>query len=136
MRAAFAEYAGVLAQPSGALSETLQDVQLAMTSGGAALAFIGATPVGSARFLPDGEGIYVGRVAVLPTYRRRGVASALMRFLEDHARRGGKKHVRIGVRESLPSNIALYQTLGYETAKVEPHGADRSWTMLKRFSDP
>jgi ribosomal protein S18 acetylase RimI-like enzyme len=136
MRAAFAEYAGVLAQPSGALSETLEDVRDAMASGGAALAYVDETPVGSARFLPDGDGIYVGRVAVLPSYRRQGVASALMRFLEEHAQRSAKIYVRIGVRESLPSNVALYQSLGYETSKIEPHGADRSLTMLKHLSDP
>lgn len=135
MRAAFAEYAGKLPQESGALLETLEDVQNAMTEGGAVLAFTGDVPVGSARFLPDADGLYVGRVAVLPEHRRRGVASALMRFIEKHARATGKAWIRIGVRESLPSNIALYETLGYETVKVEAHGADRSRTMLKQFSD-
>jgi hypothetical protein len=57
-----------------------------------------------------------------------------MRSLEDHALASGKSSVRIGVRESLPSNLALYATLGYERIKVEPHGADRSWTMIKRLS--
>lgn len=135
MRAAFAEYDGVLAQPSGALRETLEEVRDAMARGGAALAFVDEIPVGCARFVPDGDGIYVGRVAVLPTHRRQGVASALMSFFEEHARHSGKAYVRIGVRESLPSNIALYQSLGYETSRVEPHGADRSLTMLKRLSD-
>jgi ribosomal protein S18 acetylase RimI-like enzyme len=135
MRSAFAEYAGKLPQESGALRESLADVQNAMAQGGAVLAFIGDLPVGSARFEPDGDGLYVGRVAVLPEYRRQGIASALMAFLEDHARATRKAWIRIGVRESLPSNIALYETLGYETLKVEPHGADRSRTMLKRLSD-
>ena len=45
----------------------------------------------------------------------------------------GKRAIRIGVRESLPSNIALYESLGYQTLKTEPHGADRSRTMLKRL---
>jgi ribosomal protein S18 acetylase RimI-like enzyme len=134
MRAAFAEYAGKLPQESGALRETLADVQNAMTEGGAVLAFIGDVPVGSARFLPDGDGVYVGRVAVPPEHRRKGIASALMRFVEDYARASGKAWIRIGVRESLPSNIALYQSLGYETVKIEPHGADRSRTMLRRLS--
>jgi len=135
MRAAFAEYAGKLPQESGALRETLADVQNAMLQGVAVLAFVGDVPVGSARFLSDGEGLYVGRVAVLPEYRRQGIASALMGFLEDHARATGKAWIRIGVRESLPSNIGLYESLGYATIKTEPHGADRSRTMLKRLSD-
>ena len=135
MRAAFAEYAGKLPQESGALLESLKDVQNAMAEGGAVLAFIGDVPVGSARFLPDGDGLYVGRVAVPPEHRRKGIASTLMRFLEDHARATGKSWIRIGVRESLPSNIALYETLGYATVKIEPHGADRSLTMRKKVSD-
>jgi ribosomal protein S18 acetylase RimI-like enzyme len=135
MRAAFAEYAGKLAQPSGALRESAEDVKRAMASGGAVLAFIGDAAVGSARFLPEPEALYVGRVAVLPEYRRRGVASVVMRFFEEHARSQGKAAVRIGVRESLPSNLALYESLGYQRVKSEPHGADRSWTMIKRLSD-
>jgi ribosomal protein S18 acetylase RimI-like enzyme len=134
MRAAFAEYDGKLAQPSGALSETLEDVQRAMSEGGAALALLDGVAVGSARYVAADDELYVGRVAVLPEYRRRGVASALMRFLEDHALSIGKSSVRIGVRESLPSNLALYEALGYERIKVEPHGADRSWTLIKQLS--
>ena len=135
MRAAFAEYAGKLPQESGALRERLEDVQRAMAEGGAVLAFIDNVAVGSARFEPDGDGLYVGRVAVLPEHRRQGIASALMRFIEDLARSMGKAWIRIGVRESLPSNIALYETLGYQTIKTEPHGADRSRTMVRRLSD-
>jgi ribosomal protein S18 acetylase RimI-like enzyme len=134
MRAAFAEYDGVLAQPSGALRETLDDVRRVMSEGGAALAFVDDVAVGSARYEPGADELYVGRVAVLPEYRRQGVASALMRFLEGHALASGKSLVRIGVRESLPSNVRLYEQLGYETVKVEPHGADRSRSMVKRLS--
>ena len=134
MREAFAEYDGRLPQPSGALRETLSDVRAAMARGGAALAFIGETAVGSARYLPEPDALYVGRVAVLPEYRRRGIASALMDFLEDHAVSMGRTRVHIGVRESLPSNLALYESLGYQRIKVEPHGADRSWTMIKPLS--
>ena len=131
MRAAFAEYAGVLPQESGALRETVEDVRTAMAQGGAAIAFLGETAVGSARFLPEADALYVGRVAVLPTHRRQGVASALMQFLEGVARGMNRPKVHIGVRESLASNLALYERLGYERVKVEPHGADRSWTMIK-----
>ena len=61
-----------------------------------------------------------------------------MRFLEDVARSLHQPQIRIGVRDSLPSNIALYQSLGYATISIDPHpgGNDRSWTMVKRLSDP
>ena len=47
----------------------------------------------------------------------------------------GKLPRGVGVRESLPSNVALYEKLGYIEIKREPHGADRSLTMIKRLSD-
>jgi ribosomal protein S18 acetylase RimI-like enzyme len=138
MRAAFAEYAGKLPVESGALRETLADVQSAMTSGGAVLGFVNGAAVASARYVVEEDGLYVGRVSVLPEFRRRGVASELMRFLEQVARSLNQPQIRIGVRNSLPSNIALYQSLGYATIRIDPHpgGADRSWTMIKRLSDP
>jgi hypothetical protein len=42
--------------------------------------------------------------------------------------------VRIAVRDSLPSNVGLYQSLGYEQVSFDPHprGADNVWTMIKR----
>jgi len=77
--------------------------------------------------------LYVGRVSVLPSHRRRGVASAVMRFLEGVAAERGLAAIRIGVRDSLPSNVGLYQSLGYELVSIDPHprGADRVWTMKK-----
>lgn len=133
MREAFAEYAGKLPQESGALRESLDDVRKAMADGGAVLAFIEYEPVASARYLVEEDALYVGRVAVLPAYRRRGFASAVMLFLEHVARQNGRSTMHIGVRESLPSNVALYRKLGYQEVKREPHGADRSITMLKRL---
>ena len=78
--------------------------------------------------------MYVGRVSVLPTHRRRGVASLLMRFCEAVARNAGKARVRIAVRDSLPSNVGLYQALGFELVSIDAHprGPDRVWHMIKR----
>ncbi len=135
MRRAFAEYAGNLPQESGALRESVEDVRRAMAvdGGGAVLAFCDDQPVGSARFLVEDDALYVGRVAVVPEYRRRGIASALMTFLEQVALDHAREAIRIGVRQSLPSNIALYEQLGYTEVKREPHGADFSVTMVKRL---
>jgi ribosomal protein S18 acetylase RimI-like enzyme len=138
MREAFAEYAGKLPVESGALRETVGDVRRAMGEGGAVLGFLEGTPVASARYVVEHDGLYVGRVSVLPAYRRRGIASGLMLFLEDVARSLDQRQIRIGVRESLPSNVALYQSLGYDTLSIDPHpgGDDHSRTMHKRLSDP
>ena len=137
MLIAYAEYQGALPVDSGAHVETVDDVLSAMRQGGAVLALDGEQPVGSARFTPEEEHLYVGRVAVLPSHRRRGVASAIMRFLEEVAPSHGRSAIRIGVRDSLPGNVGLYQSLGYEVVSIDPHprGADRVWTMVKRCDE-
>ena len=136
MRAAFAEYEGVLPVASGANSESVSDVRRAVARGGAVLAFHDGQPVGSARFELVPDAVYVGRVSVLPAHRRRGVASAMMRFLEDLAPSLGRGTLRVAVRESLPSNIELYRSLGYEVLSIDAHarGPDRVWTMVKRIA--
>ena len=135
---AFAEYAGRLPVESGALSETLADVEAALAEGGAVLAFIDDQPVGAARYTHLPDALYVGRVAVLPSHRRQGIASAIMRFLEALAPSLGHAAISIGVRESLPSNVLLYQSLGYEITRIDPHprGPDRSLSMRKRVASP
>lgn len=43
-------------------------------------------PIGTGRLLPDGQ---IGRMAVVPEWRRRGVGSAILEFLLDRARERG-----------------------------------------------
>jgi hypothetical protein len=59
----------------------------------------------------------------------------MMRFLEDLARQAGRTEVQIAARASLPSNVRLYETLGYELIGVEPHprGPDMTTHMRKRL---
>src|SRR5579871_1187935 len=86
MQEAFAELASVLQPPSGAMQETVEDVRKAMSVGGALLAWEGETAVASVRFELQPNHLYVGRLAVLPTQRGRGIASAVMVSMETVAR--------------------------------------------------
>jgi ribosomal protein S18 acetylase RimI-like enzyme len=133
MLAAFAELQGALPVDSGAHAETVDDVRAVMQRGGAVLALLEDALVGSARFMVEPDALYVARVSVLPSHRRQGVASAMMRFLEHLAPSFDRTSVRIGVRESLPSNVALYRSLGYEVTSVNAHprGDDNVLTMVK-----
>lgn len=69
----------------------------------------GTSVVGTARLTRDGEA-RIGRVAVLPGWRRRGIAGLLLAALESEAR-------RLGIEElSLHSQTyvqALYERHGY-----------------------
>lgn len=131
MMAAFEEFRGNLEPPSSAHDETIAHVRRAMASGGAVLAWDEGTAVGSARFQPRPDHLYVGRLAVLPASRGRGVAAALMAFLADHARRLGLPEVRVEVRQSLPGNVAFFRRLGFQTVSEQPHPRGPAyWTVV------
>ena len=135
-RMAFEEYRGRLDPPSGALTETIDDVRAAIGRGGAFLAFAGDVAVASARFrlLPDHAD--AERVAVLPAYRGRGIAAALMAAFEASAGARDVLEVRVGVRASLPSNRRLYERLGHRLMSSRPYsnGADVDLTLSKRLA--
>jgi ribosomal protein S18 acetylase RimI-like enzyme len=135
MQRAFAEYLGVLRVPSSAHAETIDDVRRALVAGGGVLAWFDEVCAGSARFALEPEVLYVGRVAVVPELRRRGVASQLMRFIEAHAPSLGRDSISLKARAALPSNVQLYRSLGYEILADRPHprGDDRELVMLKRL---
>ena len=137
MREAFAEYVDVLHPPSGANRETVNDVAAALSRGGGGLAWDESTAVACARFLPESDHLYVGRLAVLPSHRRRGIGSALMVWMEEVAAAAGLSKIQVGVRMSLPSNLVLYRELGYELVAVQPHpkGPDMIGTLVKQL-DP
>jgi predicted GNAT family N-acyltransferase len=71
------------------------------------LAFDGDAPIGTARLDVDGK---IGRVAVLASHRRRGVASALMERLQSIARQRGLAGVWCNAQRSA---VPLYEHLGY-----------------------
>jgi ribosomal protein S18 acetylase RimI-like enzyme len=120
IQAAFEEYR-FLPVPPGALSDTLDLVRKRMGDGQTVLALDAGRPVGTARYEPQEGHMYVGRVAVLPEYRRLGVATALMHHVEEIARQEGFTRVRLGTRQSMPSNLAFYEHLGYEVVQREEH---------------
>ena len=119
--AAFEEFRHTLAPPPGILAETIEDVAAYFEQGGAVIAWDGETAVGSARFHPEADHLYIGRVAVPPEFRRRGIASEIMRFLEAQAVSLSLPETRVEVRMALPSNIALYESLGYLPISYQPH---------------
>lgn len=60
-----------------------------------ALAWQETTPVGTGRLLPDG---HIGRVAVLPALRGRGVGKAIMACLIQAAQAGGYARVELSAQ--------------------------------------
>jgi ribosomal protein S18 acetylase RimI-like enzyme len=135
MRSAFAEYVGVLQPPSGVDLETVDDVRRAIEEGGAVLGSLDGKAVGSARYVFHDEGhtCFVGRVSVLPEARGKGIASAMVTYIEGIARAAGCTSMEIMVRMILETNIHLYERIGYTVAKTfeHPKGGALIGTLVK-----
>jgi len=136
--AAYEEYRGVLVPESGVFAQDLDDVRADIAAGGAIIVWLGDEPVGCGRYeLPsDGSHLYVGRLAVLPAYRGRGIASRMLAWCEARAATLGLPEVQLGVRLQLPRNQALYERLGYEAFGYEDrpdYGRTSAW-MRKRVA--
>jgi len=133
MRLAFEEYRGKLYPESGALRETLEEVRSGIASGGAFLAFADATIAGSARYRVFPNHVYGERIGVLPAHRGRGIAVALTKAIESSARERGILQVHVKVRASIPSNLRVYEKLGYRVLDSKPYaiGTDVEITLIK-----
>jgi ribosomal protein S18 acetylase RimI-like enzyme len=121
IHAAYAEFEGKLTPPSGAHKETVESLAAKLTSGKGAIAWQGEEAVGSVLFEPRGEAIYLGRLAVPPQYRGRGIGALLVRYVEKQAIVHGHSHITLGVRLQLPENTAFYTKLGYHIAGYGAH---------------
>jgi predicted N-acetyltransferase YhbS len=138
MRRAFAEYRGVLRPESSVFVETETVIAEKLAGGGGFLAVENARPVGciiaerkDARGYPIGYPIgYLGRLAVDPMLRRRGLARRLMLAGEGFVREQGLPSVEVQVRIVLTGNIALFQSLGYRETARGCHPGCREPTYL------
>ncbi|MWC27736.1 GNAT family N-acetyltransferase [Paenibacillus sp. MMS18-CY102] len=134
MRQAFEEYRGKLTPPSGALSETIEDISSKIeANGGAILAQDGNAAVGSAQFFIHEDYVYIGRVSVLPTHRGSGIAKQMVAYIENHARQLGVVQTRLEVRLSIPANVAYYKKLDYNVLSLHayPDETDYWYVMGK-----
>jgi len=64
------------------------------------------------------EEAYITNVAVLPAYRRQGIASALLLRLMNEARNGGALHISLEVRRSNVAAASLYAKHGFSPCGI------------------
>lgn len=137
---AFAEYEDRLDPPSAALSETAEGiaVELAGQYGGAVAEVserprAGRVAAGCVLFRLEGDDLYFGRLSVLPGYRGKGIANALVAYVEGEAARRGCPGVVLGVRIALPSNQRFFARLGYIEVTRHAHpGFDHDTSIEMR----
>jgi ribosomal protein S18 acetylase RimI-like enzyme len=128
--AAFAGY-GWLDPPSGAVSETVDDVWQDLARNHGLLYRLDGRPVAGLRFERRPDHLYVHRVAVDPAFQRRGIGRALMQWVHEYCRRAGIAEVRVGVRSQLPGNCLFYEALGYEVVGEHSHPGYTSVTWYE-----
>src|SRR3954452_24054776 len=135
VKAAFGEYEGVTTPSPSALRDTLESTQRDVAEGRTVLLYvsepddspltgsfvewvdsvhIAAQPAGTVRYEPKDDHLYVGRLAVMPAYRGKGVGRALMLHMEELAPKLGLTCIRLNTRQSMPTNLAFYQSLAYK----------------------
>lgn len=118
---AFAEFWDQLDPPSGVFGETAQSIAAKLAKGGAIKALVGEEVVGCVIYEPRPTLMYFGRLAVLPQWRRSGLAAQLIHAVEECTLASGLSCVQIGVRLVLPSHQRYYQRLGYQPIAYECH---------------
>ena len=64
---------------------------------------------------------------VVPEYRRRGIGTALMQYVEDWARTRGDRQIGLQVFESNKPALNLYNQLGYQTQSL--------WMLKSLYSE-
>ncbi len=124
--------------PSGALRETVESIAAQIAAGGGAGIQAEGRWVAAVLWAEEGEdALHLGRLAVLPGWRRRGLARALVAATEDEARRRGRHRVTLGVRLVLEDNRRLFAACGFvETGRTSHAGFSvaTSATMEKHLA--
>jgi poly-gamma-glutamate capsule biosynthesis protein CapA/YwtB (metallophosphatase superfamily)/GNAT superfamily N-acetyltransferase len=121
MREAYREYDAAVDPPMSGAEESVAQVEYAMRKGGAVLAWDGATPVGSARYRLSSDFVRIKRVSVLPSSRGRGIATAMLGYIERLALSQGRGQARLTLRMSLSQNLRLYERMGYQVVELKAH---------------
>jgi GNAT superfamily N-acetyltransferase len=121
VRAAFAVQSVVTDPLPSALRITAADVAEHLRLGGGAAAEARGELVGSALWAERDGALYVGRLAVAPAWRGRGVGRSLLAAAEEAARALALPRIRLSTRLALLDNRRLFAVCGFVEATREAH---------------
>ena len=107
-------------QPSSALNETENTIQNELNQGTEIFGvYENDKLIGIVKCVLNNEYIYFSRLSVLPQNQGKGIATSLIKHLEDYAIQNNVFTSKCKVRKSEKNNIALYSKLGYDIVKEE-----------------
>lgn len=131
MHAAFAEFEQQLDPPSGVHRETVASLRTRMGAGGLLLAEQDGQLIGMVLYRPEEDQLYLGRLAVLPAFRQRGIGSLLIAAVEQRACTLGLARVGLAVRVALADQRASYERRGYRVISIHAHAGYDQPTFVK-----
>ena len=106
--------------PSSAKSETSVTIEEEMKNGKLIFgAFAKGSLVGVIKVTKYSDHLYFSRLAVIPSEQGKGIASALVAYIENLAANESINRITCLVRKSETDNIRLYTKLGYQITKEE-----------------
>ena len=86
--------------------------------------------IGSVRGRLDGDEAHVGRVIVHPYYAGRGIATRLIRQMEEEM--GDARRFTAFTGHQSTRNLHLYEKLGYRRVRTEPFSPTVQWVYLQK----
>lgn len=121
IKRAFAEHQGKITPPSSAEQKTVAILKEELKTASALVAETEGKLVGCIFYQPDRACYYLNRLAVLPEYQGRGIATVLMGAVENEVRSLGGDCLTLSVRLSLEKQQILYRRLGFEFLEYGTH---------------
>jgi GNAT superfamily N-acetyltransferase len=124
IRLAFAAQPIATDPPSSALRETAATIAAHFDGGGGAIVADGplaSGPVAALLWLEKADGLYLGRLAVHPAWRGRGLARRLIAAAEQAAHRAGHVRLFVSTRLALVSNRRLFLSSGFVETRRSAH---------------
>lgn len=115
----FAGMEGRIAPPSS--MHTLTETDLATQSLNAEVWAIGAPPVACIILTPQPGALYLGKLAVAATHRRKGLARALITLAATRARALHLPALELQTRVELAENHATFRALGFTEVTRTAH---------------